>query len=392
MDLLELRERIVRWEDLHTEFKQWPFATDAAAAAIVSFANTDGGQLIVGVDPQRNIVGIDVDPDDAYQWIDNISRQNCLPPVTVVQEHIRDDGRTVIVVNVPKGSQRPYRTNKGQFFVRTTSGKRDASQEELRRLFQKSRSLYFDETSMAGSSIADLDLALFGEFVAQLGARAAEQEPERLLHNLHLMEEGEATIAGLVLFGLDPQRRLPEARVVAARIRGTRLSDEVIDQRECRGSIKSIVDCVDVFFRGSLTTAHRPRGFEDERAPELPVEALREFTMNALAHRDYVVGAAVRLFVFDDRVEIRSPGGLPNTVNMEAILLGAAHVLRNPTIYASLVRMGLVTDLGSGVVRSIDRIRAAIGMDPILRIEGDEFVVKIPRPSAGAARPKPAPA
>lgn len=385
MDLLELRERMATWEDIHTEFKQWPVASDEVAGTIVSLANTDGGQLILGVDSTRNIIGIGEDPDHVFQAIDNISRHNCIPPVTLVQETVNEGDRVVIVVNVPKGSARPYRTNRGRFFIRTTAGKRDASNEELRRLFQRAGSLYFDESSVDGTSVGDLDLEQFREFLSSAHESVTDTDMERLLGNLHLLDAGRATVAGLVLFGREPQRRIPEARIVAARIRGKDLAGEVIDRRDCAGPIRTLVDCADAVFRTFLRTGHTMKGFEDERRPELPLVALREFTMNAIAHRDYTVASPIRILVFDDRLEIRSPGGLPNSVTLEAMLLGAAHVLRNPTIYAFLARLGLVTDLGSGVVRSVERIRQALGTAPELRTQGMEFVVTILRPPEGGA-------
>ena len=133
------------------------------------------------------------------------------------------------------------------------------------------------------------------------------------------------------------------------------------------------------FLRIHLRTAHRIQGFEPEVYPELPEEALREVLVNALAHRDYTVPAPVRIFIFDDRVEVRTPGGLPNTVTIEAIRLGAIHVLRNPTIYTLLGRLGLITGIGTGIYRTIQQVRKFAQKDPALFLEGNEFVVSLPR-------------
>ena len=87
----------------------------------------------------------------------------------------------------------------------------------------------------------------------------------------------------------------------------------------------------------------------------------------------------IRLFIFDDRVEIRTPGGLPHNVSIEAIQLGAAHVLRNPTIYSLLSRFGFVTGVGTGIYRAIRQIQQLTHQKPTLSIQGNEFVVSIPR-------------
>ena len=141
MNLSELKERIVRWEDLHTDFRERFESNRELAKDLVCFANTDGGQLILGVAKDRSIVGVD-DPDWLFNKVDDITFQHCEPPLTVIQEQLDVDGKKVVIVNIPKGDQRPYRTNAGRYYVRTTSGCRQASREELLRLFQATESLY----------------------------------------------------------------------------------------------------------------------------------------------------------------------------------------------------------------------------------------------------------
>ena len=139
-----------------------------------------------------------------------------------------------------------------------------------------------------------------------------------------------------------------------------------------------------------LMRPHKIVGLLPEARPELPVVTLRESLVNALAHRDYTISAPVRVIVFDDRVEIRTPGKLPNTVTIESMRWGV-HVLRNPTIYNVFLKLGLrrtwtphlidsiVTDVGSGIPRMIRVFREATGQEPILRMEGNEFVTAFPR-------------
>jgi len=131
MNLLELQERISRWEDLHTEFKEWPVQPDDLAASLVAFANTDGGQLIIGVTNNRVIVGVD-DADRVTRDVDNVATNNCEPPLTVIQEVLQRaeaEEKPVVIVNIPKGDMRPYRTNLGRYYIRTTSGRHDAARE-----------------------------------------------------------------------------------------------------------------------------------------------------------------------------------------------------------------------------------------------------------------------
>jgi len=387
MDLQALYRRIEQGENLHTEFKAGPVHADDLAAALVAFANTDGGQLLLGVTNEGQVQGVE-NPDAVMQRLDQVAYQNCEPPLTIVQESVRtDDGKTIVVVNVPQGDQRPYRTNRGDYFIRTTSGRRRASRQELLRLFQAAASLYYDEMLVPRASLEDVDRYAFEHFLRQAYQRPLEDFQigyEALLLNLGLaLQQAQAirpTVAGLLFFGRDPQRFLPAAHVVAARISGSDLADPHSDVKRIEGRLPDMLESAARFLYIHLPIAHQIQGFEPEMRPELPQEALREFLVNALAHRDYTIAAPVRVFVFDDRVQVRTPGGLPNTVTFEAIRFGAVHVVRNPTIYTLCSRYGLVTGVGSGVYRAIQQIRAVTGQEPDLLIEGNEFVVSIPRP------------
>ncbi len=386
MDLLELQQRIAKWEDLHTEFKNERVSSNDLADAIVSFANTDGGQLIIGVNNNRSIDGVS-NTDQIMQRIDQIAYNNCIPPVTVIQETIKtDEGLDVVVVNIPKGDQRPYQTNQGRYYIRTTSGKRRASRQELLRLFQATESLYYDETPVLRASIADLDDRAFDRFLQRAFQRPIEQFEigyERLLKNMGYVQTQDQkdypTIAALLFFGRDPQRFLTHAYISAARIPGLDFTAPPSDAKTITGVLPEMLEDTARFLRVHLQTPHVIQSFEPETRPELPEEALREFLVNALAHRDYTVTAPVRVFVFDDRVEIRTPGGLPNTVTIEAIRFGAAHVLRNPAIYTLFSRWGLVTGIGTGIYRAIESVRSTTGKEPGLFVQENEFVVSIPR-------------
>lgn len=377
MDLIELRERIARWEDLHTDFKERLTSSEDLAKDLVCFANTDGGQIVVGVAEDRRVVGVD-DPDAVNRMVDNVAVNNCEPPITVVQEVLHDDGKKVVVINIPKGDQRPYRTNRGLYYVRKTSGCWPASREELLRLFQATESLYYDETPLPRLSLADLDLDAFGRYLETTGQAELVLDRERLLRNWGLLSGNHPTIAGIILFGRDPQRHLPFAQINAARFPGTDTSVEPSDRKDLTGRLLDVIDEAERFFHVHLRIRHEIQGFEPEQRPELPEEALREAIVNAVAHRDYTVRGPVRLFILDDRVEVHTPGRAPNTVDEEGMRAGV-HVVRNPRIYARLSDAGLVTRAGTGVRRIIRLVREATGLDLGIAIRDFEVLLTIPR-------------
>jgi len=323
--------------------------------------------------------------DAVLRQVDNVAYNNCEPPLTIVQETVRDAAGqpVVVVVNIPQGEQRPYHTNCGVYYLRATSGRRQASREELLRLFQATQSLYYDETLVYRATLADLDSSALERFLLEAyGRQSADWDVprERLLENLRLARDGHPTLAGWLFFGRTPQTHLPYAHITAARIPGVDLAPPPADHKQLEGALPVLLDEAFRFVKLHLRAPHVIEDLQPEARPELPEVALREVLVNALAHRDYTLAAPVRVFVFDDRVEIRTPGPLPNSVTIAAMQLGVAHVLRNPTLYTLFSRLGLVTGVGSGLYRTIRLVREATGREPDLRVEGPEFVVALPRP------------
>lgn len=388
MDLSELSRQIEKWEDIHTEFKESSAHEDNLSATLVAFANTDGGQLILGVSDERQIKGVG-NPDKLMQRLDQIAYNNCEPHITIIQETIRaENNLVVVVVNIPKGDQRPYRTNRGDYFIRTTSGRRRASRQELLRLFQSVESLYYDETLVLRASIQDLDMRAFARFFEQALQRPLpENEAQNMLKNMRLLDEQAGqfhpTLVGLLCFGREPQRFVPNASISAARISGVSLSAAPSDVKQIGGTLFDMFEDIARFTNLHLPIPHVIQGYQPENRPELPETALRELLINAIVHRDYTLHVPIRILIFDDRIEIRTPGVLPNGVTIAAILLGAAHVLRNPPIYSMFNRAGLVTHPGSGVLRAKELIEQTSHTTIELAIVDNEFVTTILRPSRG---------
>jgi ATP-dependent DNA helicase RecG len=379
MTAAELKSRIINWEDLHTEFKLQAVHPDDLSAAIVAFANSDGGQLVIGVSNDRHVVGV-TGADKLRQYVENVALNNCVPSISISMETVGGDPDSVLVVTIPKGDQRPYRTNRGVYYLRTASGRRQASREELLRLFQAAESMYYDEVPLTRLGLEDLDLDAVRAFAEQ--TRLAEGLPdiplERLLRNWRLVSGNNPTIAGLVLFGRDPQQHLPFAQINAARIPGIEIANEPSDRKDFTGRLFDVIDQAMRFLYLHLAIPHKIRGLEPEPRPELPSAALREAIINAVAHRDYTVQGPIRLFVFDDRVEFHSPGKPPNSVDAEAMRMGS-HVVRNPHIYARLSDAGLVTRARSGIPRIVKLVREATGQDIVIDIREFEVLLSIPR-------------
>ena len=151
------------------------------------------------------------------------------------------------------------------------------------------------------------------------------------------------------------------------------------DKKNLKGKIPELIEDSQKFLHLYLIEKHSIKGFEPEIEIEIPDVVLREAVVNAIAHRDYTIEGPIRIIVYDNRVEVRTPGNLPNSVTIESIKIGGSHVLRNPTIYNLLYKMGLVTDLGSGVRRIIQLMKNHSNEEIVLEEIGKEFVLSIPR-------------
>lgn len=321
-----VRARIAAGEGLHTDFKVRLDAHRELAKDLVCFANTDDGELYVGVADDAALVGVE-DLETLARQVAEVAFDHCAPPITVVTESVVLDGRTIGVVRVPRGDARPYRTKGGQYYVRASARCRQASREELLRLFQATESL----------------------------------------------------LAGMVLFGRRPQEWLPYAQVNAGRFRGADAAGDPLDRTDLGGRLLEVVEQTERYLGIALDTPHVIEGFAPEPRPEIPFAALREAVVNALVHRDYTVRGPVRVFVFDDRVDVHSPGTTPNTVDEEAMRSGV-HVVRNPHLYARLSDAGLVTRAGTGVRRMSRLVREATGQDVRVDVRPFEVLVSLPRP------------
>lgn len=381
MNESQLKDRIKKGEGFHTEFKEILPEKNKTIKEIVAFANTDGGQLIFGVTDAGEIQGIE-NVDESMRIIDDLAYQQCEPPVTVVQETVKINKKTVLIVNIPKGTQRPYKTSGGHYYIRSSNRCRQASREELLRLFQAGESIYYDETTIHRANFKDMDLDSFGEFLLNYtDIKANESELKNYLKNLHLIDENnKPTAAGILFFGRKPQFFFQSSRVICAYIKGTDLAVPPFDKKDITGRIPDILENTLKFLNLYLREEHVINGFEPEIRREISPAALREAVVNAISHRDYTLGGPIRVIIYEDRLEIRTPGKLPNSVTIDSMKIGGSHILRNPTIYNLLYKMGMVTDLGSGVRRIITLVRSYSQKEVLLQETDNEFILTIPRP------------
>jgi predicted HTH transcriptional regulator len=376
----ELVRRIRLGEDSTLELKRVTVTSsgkvkaphaDGLSDELAALGNAGGGILVLGVDDEtKAVTGISLTHVDRVEdWLTAICADRIKPPLDVLTRHLElpDPGgtvRPVIVVEVPR-SLWVHQSANG-YFRRVGHAKRELPPDALARLFQQrsqARLIRFEEQEVPDCRFDDMDTLLLRRFV-----RAEQGDTVAQLTRLHLLRQvaGEPlpTVAGVLLCTAEPARWLRNAEIVAVAHAGvTNDPDAQIDARDIGGPLdRQILDAFHFVQRNMTTAARKPLGRIDY--PQYALAAVFEAIVNAVAHRDYSLhNQRIRLFMFSDRLEIHSPGALPNTLSLESMTRLSAP--RNEVLASLFGRYYPVEDprLGKGFLMD----RRGFGVETILR-------------------------
>ncbi len=382
----EIRHQLRLGEDSSWEFKAVEFAgsrptsprRDDWADEIAAFANSSGGALLCGVTDEGEAQGMSrqqiVELDSVLV---EVSSDSIRPAVRIHTYHRQlPDGRRLLLVDVPEGDSQ--HDSPGGSYVRVGGSKRRMTSDERLRLAQRrgqARFRSYDEQTVPGTGSNTLDQPLWRPLLSAEGAA----EPESALEKLALLANDEAgilrsTVAGVLLCTRNPEQWLPNAGVTAARYRGRDRTSAQIDAQEITGPLnRQVADAVAFVVRNMHVAARKDPARVD--LPQYSVRALFEAVVNALVHRDYSIrGSKIRLSMFEDRLEIQSPGSLPNNLTVES--MATRQATRNEALTSVLARMPV-----GGVQGSEDRQyfmeRRGDGV-PIIRRETQELCGRLP--------------
>ena len=388
MEAIELIELIGRGEDTRTQFKRDLTSPESLAGDLVAFSNARGGRILVGVTDHGEIVGLYGDDiRRVNQLVANVATNLVHPSVNPETENVAvAGGQVVMVVTVAEGISKPYSDRNGVFWVKSGADKRRiTSREEIQRMLQSTSLVYADEVPVEGATVADLDAEHFSAFFTRQYGDSLDAALERdgitlgqLLNNLGLARGASLNLAGLLIFGRRPQAHRPVLVVKAVSFVGNDISsNEYRDSEDLEGSLRDLYKATMSFLVRNLRRTQGERGVNTQGDLEVPAAALGELVVNMFLHRDYFISAPWRVMLFDDRVELISPGALPNNLTVENIRNGVS-VMRNPLI-ASFATKGdelPYRGIGTGV-------RRAIRLAPELRLESDAerslFTATLPR-------------
>ena len=384
MEEFELRSQILLGEDSTRQFKREPSADAKMTGEIVAFANSGGGRVFIGVEKDGSIHGLSgEEAEKVGEDIAKIAWDSVRPPFSILSKSIPTADGIVVVIEIPDGASKPYCDNKGVYWVKNGPDKRRVqSPEELARLFQSGEKLYAESQLVAASTLEDFDHDRFQRFYETKysetpPSRTEESEAyQQTLENLELVDSGRVTVAGLLLFG--ENRRLPillpEMKIDAVWFKGTeRASSEWYDQRRIEGTLAEQYDEGMGFLKRWNARIQGDGSFNQTGNPEIPEKVFEELLVNALIHRDYFIKDSIKLFIFDDRIEIRSPGKLPNSLTVDRIRRGVRRS-RNVLLASFAPDLLNYRGIGSGIVRAL---KAWPSIEWVNGIESEEVVATI---------------
>jgi len=375
METIELIELLSRGEDSHTQFKQAQDIRNATslAAEMAAFANAEGGRIMIGVDDLGSIVGITQDDIRRLNnLVSNVASENVRPPINPITENMSTEKGLVMVVTIREGLSKPYADNQGIFWMKSGANKRPVtSREEIQRMMQRAGLVHADEVPVEGTTLDSLDDDHFNGFFQKQSGRSVKQALEdsgltmaRLLNNLGLAKDETLNLAGLLLFGRDPQRYRPAFIVKAVSFVGNDPAGvKYRDSEDIGGCLRDMHTCTISFITRNLRRLQSDEDFNTEGDLEIPTVAIEELVVNMLLHRDYFISAPWRIMIFDDRIELISPGALPNNLTIENIRNGVS-VIRNPLIASFATKELPYRGIGTGILR-------ALALVPGLKLETD---------------------
>lgn len=341
-----IEEIIEAGEGYHIEFKE--SLDKSFIEEVCAFANSSGGKVILGVSDKGSIKGINTDNSFRSRVQDSLRQ---LQPYLDVGIEVKDN---LIVVDVPDGNDKPYACSRG-FFIRNGANSQKLTRNEIIEFFQKEGRVRFDELKNDKAVFKnDFDERAFENFLDLAGITHSIDKMS-LLRNLDcITDDGKFTNAGVLFFARDIDFLLNHAIVVCVLYKGTEKVN-ILDKKDFKGNIVENINNAILFVKRHTNVQFKIEKLQREEIPDIPDVALREAIINAVCHRDYFDKSAnVLIEVFDDRVEISNPGGLPS--GLKPSEFGRKSVARNPLIASLLNRINYIEKVGTG----INRIKQAV--------------------------------
>ena len=381
------RDIMVSGESKNIEYKlTLPDKSEKYIKTIVAFANSQGGKLIIGVDDKTHQV-VGVDDDNLFRLMDGIANavsDSCVPQIIPDIEPQTIDGKTVIVVTVEVGKNRPYYLkSKGKengTYIRVAGTSRQAYPEKIKELEMEGARISWDELTCVGYPVIEEDIdKLCGDierFREKTGMEAKKVKKEQLI-NWKILKQSEGQLLATNAYALLTSDYFPFAKTQCAVFKGTDRT-VFLDKREFDGPVYEQIEKAVDFVLRNIRLGATIEGLVRKEKYELPPEAIREMIVNAHCHRNFLYESCIQVAVYDDRLEVTSPGGLYNGLTYEELMSGHSRI-RNKGIANVFSQMGLVESWGSGIRRILDAAKDYDLAEPVFQEFDNMFRVELVR-------------
>jgi len=344
---VNLKELIKNGENKRVEFKEQLPKNESIVKTVIAFSNTSGGKLIIGVNDNQEIVGIN--EDNIFELQDRITSlifDSCYPNILPEIYTQNIDGKLLLVIEIFRGNLLPYYLKKegknNGTYIRIGANNRKAGFENIIELERQRRNISFDEEENYNYSLDEFDLTLIYKEFKKIGKSCDFEK----LKNMKLIKElnGKfmATNALAIIFG-----RFDNVMIKCARFKGTTM-ETFIDKKEFRGNLFEILDNSIKFLQNHLHLNAKIEGMRRVEQYEIPLLALREIVLNAIIHRDYTRNSDIKIAIYDDIVEIISVGGFVNGLTIDEISNGRSE-LRNKVVANLFKELHFIESWGSGI-------------------------------------------
>ncbi len=385
----QLKDMIAVGENESVEFCESPKNKDKIAKNICAFSNDIGntekvGVFLIGVKDNKDLVGLSV-TDEMIRNIAALNRDGNIQPFPIMSvKKITLSQGELIAVEVQPSKNTPVRY-KGRCYIRVGSSLTTASEEEESRLTDKRQSTFlpYDMQGVPSTGESDLNILYFKDYYLPTAI-----DPETLevnnrnvktqMQSLRLIDsKGQSTVTALLIMGKLPQHWFPGAFVQFVRYEGTEITDPIKTQKEISGTVENQIQKTEDVLEANISKSLRLSDHKHIKSPDYPMTALRQFVRNAIIHRDYKSSNPSRIFWFNDRIEIHSPGAPYGEVTKHNFGQPGITAYRNPTITETMKNLGFVERFGFGISQAKKALKDNGNPEPIFKINGSFILVTI---------------
>ena len=401
----DISKQIKAGEVSGVQFKERILDKYDIACELVAFSNSHGGKLVVGIKDktgETNALSYS-EVQETTNLLSDIASENVVPSILIKIDTVEVEDGNLVVATVKEGLNKPYHDNKGIVWVKNGADKRKVfDNAELAEMMTDCGSFAPDEAGVRDATVNDLDATTIKQFLGNRFDRVLEKKGltgdafneasldmicsaiakghdcEKILRNLRFIRpDGTLTVAAMLLFGKYTQRWMPMMTAKCICFAGNSIGGKVfrdkVNDADMEGNLLHQYDTIMDFFTRNLHNVQVGDEFNSMGKLEIPYTSLVEFTVNSLVHRSLNMKAPVRIFIFDNRVEIHSPGALPNGLTIDDIKAGTS-MPRNTFLFNNAIYLLPYTGVGSGITRALDE---DINVTFMNNDKAQEFVITV---------------